>query len=350
MKRALQFIVALGISGLAIWLSIRNTDVSRVWNAILNADRLCIAKYVAVLVVIHFIRTIRWGLLLAPLAKPRFRDLNPLSAVGIMALMVLPLRLGEFARPLLAAEYLKVKRSAALASVVVERIVDGLVMALLLVALLWSINPNPGTGGEHLAKYRIGGALVAAAWGVGLAALIFAVWNQARAAAILRATVGRVLPGLEHRIEEMLNAFIDGLKVLPSFGKAVWFFVLTGAYWCLAGWGLKLLAPGFGLPMTAMQAFTVLGMQVIGAMIPAGPGMVGTFQLFTTYGLSFFVVEAGGNPAVVAFANTVWFLQFVQQALFGFWFIANGRVKPHAILLSVLGRSKSPDVEVDPTS
>ena len=51
-----------------------------------------------VLTAVHLIRTVRWGILLEPVAKVPFGKLNAVSAVGFMALVLLPFRLGEFAR------------------------------------------------------------------------------------------------------------------------------------------------------------------------------------------------------------------------------------------------------------
>ena len=349
MKRAIQLLLALAVSGFFIWWSLRNTNIEEVWATILRADLKRVALYVGVLVIIHFLRTLRWGLLLEPLAKPKFSELNPLSAVGVAALMMLPFRLGELARPLLAAEYLKVSRSAAMASIVVERVVDGVVMALLLVALLWSIPAEQAVG--PVEYYRRGGAAIALFWALGLAALVFAVWKPDLFVKLLRATVGRISPKVAEKVEEKLSSFINGLRVLPSVGKAASFFALTAAYWLINGYGLSLLGPAFGLEFTLKQAYTVLGMQVIGAMIPAGPGMIGTFQAFTQLGVGFFFKGIDAQSA--AFANTVWFLQFTQQALFGRWFILGGRVKPGAVLGGLTGRSKekqeaAPDIEPMP--
>jgi hypothetical protein len=76
---------------------------------------------------------------------------------------------------------------------------------------------------------------------------------------------------------------------------------------------------------------TILAMQVVGVMIPAGPGMIGTLQLFTQIGLSLFVVGAFASGSPVAaraagFANTVWMLTFGTQTVLGVIFMMLGHV------------------------
>src|SRR5437762_14203282 len=113
-----------------MWLSLRNADLRAVGRAIADADPWRMVGFAAILVAIHLVRTVRWGILLEPLGHVGFKRLNSASAVGFMLLMVLPLRLGEFARPLLIARPpagagARLGRSGAMASIVARSHVDG---------------------------------------------------------------------------------------------------------------------------------------------------------------------------------------------------------------------------------
>src|ERR1700682_3772218 len=142
LKLFLRTVISLAISALFIWLSLRHTDLRAVAGAMAAADPARIAGYVGILLIIHLVRTVRWGLLLEPLGKVSFKRLNSASAVGFMLLMLLPFRLGEFARPLLIARPppgqpgARLKRSGAMASCVVERVIDGISVGLLGVVAL----------------------------------------------------------------------------------------------------------------------------------------------------------------------------------------------------------------------
>ena len=126
LKLLLRTVLSLAMSALFVWLSLRHTDVRAVGRAMAAADPVRVAGYAAMLLLIHLVRTVRWGLLLKPLGEVSFKRLNSASAVGWMLLMLLPLRLGEFARPLLIARPpagggRPFPRSGAMASIVVER-------------------------------------------------------------------------------------------------------------------------------------------------------------------------------------------------------------------------------------
>ncbi len=89
----LRAILSLGISGLFVWLSLRHTDLRGVASAMRAAPAGPLAGYFVLLLLIHLVRTVRWGLLLEPVGRVGFRRLNFASAVGFMLLVVLPLAL-----------------------------------------------------------------------------------------------------------------------------------------------------------------------------------------------------------------------------------------------------------------
>lgn len=324
MKRTIQLVLSLALSGLFIWLSLRGAPLSEVWQALLVAEWKWVALFWAFCTAIHFVRVVRWGLLVEPVVKIRFRDLNAISAVGFMALIILPLRLGEFARPYLLSKYCGVRQTAALASVVVERLIDGVSVGLLLVVLLWTVTPQAGA--ENFAVYRVAAAFVTGGFSAGLAFVFFAFRHRDLANRILRRILGIVSERLADKAAAMLDSFTDALKVVPNWRRAAEILALTALNWTLAALGLKAMAPAFGLFLEVPHAFTVLGLQVVGSMLPAGPGMTGPLQFAIIKGVELFT-GPGQHAAVVAFAHVVWASQVAQQSLFGLAYVVSGRVR-----------------------
>ena len=116
MRRALQVLAGVVVSAAALWLTLRGKDLGAIWAALREADYRNLAPYLALLLVIHVVRTVRWGLLLRPVAALPFARLNAVTAVGFMALMLLPLfahpeRCQEFERPGRAAEIVRLGAS-----------------------------------------------------------------------------------------------------------------------------------------------------------------------------------------------------------------------------------------------
>ena len=348
LKTVLRTVVSLAMSALFVWLSLRHADVRAVGAAIAHADPLRIVGYLGIWLVIHLVRTVRWGILLEKFGRVGFKRLNSASAVGFMLLILLPLRLGEFARPLLiarppsgAGSGTRIRRSAAFASIVVERIVDGIAIGLLGVVSLRILGRS--ASGEYVAFARKASVLVALGFGVLCVGLLVALFFREQALRFTRRVLLPISPRLAEKGASMLEAFIDGLH-LGSGWKVLAFFALTASFWTLNGLGLALLAPAFGFNgLTPLMIAVILTIQVVGVMVPAGPGMVGTLQFFTQAGLSLFVTSAFADPRAVAFANTIWMLQFVAQVGLGLVFLLSG----HVSLKGVLGRAP-PEEESPP--
>ncbi|HYG67894.1 MAG TPA: lysylphosphatidylglycerol synthase transmembrane domain-containing protein [Anaeromyxobacteraceae bacterium] len=321
-RRLLQALAGLAISGVALWLTLRGKDLHGVWEATRTADYGVLVPYVGFLLLIHVLRTARWALLLEPLGPVPLARVNAASAVGFMALVVLPFRLGELARPVLVADG-RLRVSSALSTVFVERIVDGLFTGVLLVfALLALPDGTPG-----VAFFRVAGLAVSAAFAALLGLLVLAARSRALALRIVNAVMGTAAPRLAARAASVLDAFMFGLKQVPSRPKLVAVFLLTAAYWGVNGWGMKVLATGFGIDLSVHAAFTVLGVLVVGVMIPAGPGMVGTFQGAVVAGLSLFLpadtVATGGT----AYANVLWAAQMGVQIALGATFLFSRHIQ-----------------------
>jgi uncharacterized protein (TIRG00374 family) len=322
-KRLAQVLAGLAVSAGALWLTLRGKDLGAIWLAMKAADYRYLAPYLLVLGVIHLVRTVRWGILLEPVAKVPFARLNAASAVGFMALVLLPFRLGEFARPYLVAERPRLRVSAALSSVVVERVADGIFTGLLLILTLLAV--PEGTPG--LRVLRVAGVAVSGAFVGLLAFLVLAYRNRALAVRLTSRLLGAVSPKLAARVSGMMDAFIHGLRLVPSRGKVALFFALTAGYWALNGWGMQLLARAFDIRIALVDAYTVLGVLVVGVMIPAGPGMVGTFQGAVVLGLALFLTPEQAAARGPAYANVLWAAQIGFQAALGFVFLFSRHVK-----------------------
>lgn len=323
MRRVLQILAGLAVSAAALWLTLRGKDLGAIWQAMREADYRYLAPYLLVLAGIHLLRTVRWGLLLQPVAKVPFGRLNAVSAVGFMALVLLPFRLGEFARPVLVADRPRLRVSAALSSVVVERVADGLFTGLLLIVTLLAV--PEGTPGLHL--LRLAGAGVSLAFAGLLGFLVLAARNRTLAVRITARLLGPISPRLATRVSGMMDAFIHGLRLVPSRAKVALFFALTAGYWGLNGWGMQLLARAFQIELALVDAFTVLGVLVVGVMIPAGPGMVGTFQGAVVLGLSLFVSQETAAARGPAYAHVLWAAQIGFQTALGLAFLFSPHVK-----------------------
>jgi hypothetical protein len=332
-KRAVKFIASLLVTILFTWWAFHDTDWRAQWASLRSADYIYVLPYFCILLLIHLCRTLRWGYLLSGMQRVAFRPLNEASGIGFMMLLVLPFRLGEFARPFLIAQRSSIRRSAAMTSVVLERITDGLFVATLLRVLLFFLP----TETEEVRLVKLGSTLMFAVFGGGLAFLLFARWQHDRAVHLVRVTVGRVMPKLADKMADIVDGFVGAMRQLPRPRELTFFFLLTLLYWALNGAGMTLLARAFGcvgvedpacqpMSLTLFQGYVVMTVLVVGLMIPAAPGMMGVFQWATSLGLSLFLPATVVNASGLAYANVMWLCQTVQQVGFGLILLSFGHL------------------------
>jgi uncharacterized membrane protein YbhN (UPF0104 family) len=188
-----------------------------------------------------------------------------------------------------------------------------MVAALLVVLLL-----RVPLGGPNIEWVRRGGYAMFFFFLGLLVFLVVAYVARDLALKLVRATAGRVSQKLSDKLCYLLESFVRGLRALPSAREIGVIVSLTAAYWGINALGMLILALGFGIHLSILQALTCLGVLVIGVMLPAGPGMVGTFQAFSQLGLSLFIDD---QDRAAAFANVLWAGQFIQQVGLGLFFL-----------------------------
>ena len=319
MKRGLRLGASLAVTLAFTAWAFRDTHWAEQWASLKAAHYLWVLPYFGFLTCIHLCRTLRWGCLLSGLGRVPFRPLNDASAIGFMMLLVLPFRLGEFARPFLIAQRTQIRRSAAMTTVVLERITDGVFVALLLRGLLFFVP----AGAPEIRLVRIGANVMFSIFFGGFLFLLFAAWHRDRAVALVRTAVGWASPGLADKVASVVDSFVGALKHLASPLQLLAFFAWTLAYWCINGLGMWLLATrGFDLPLSLFQGYVLLCVLVVGVMIPAAPGMMGTFQAAIRVGLVLFLPAELVRGAGLAYANVLWLCQTSQQIAFGLLFLS----------------------------
>lgn len=249
-------------------------------------------SYLLTLIGYFGFRAGRWHHLVAPLGDVDVRTTLPVSLAGTMWIMVLPLRLGEFARPLFLAHKSEIGVGPALGTVAIERVVDGLFVCGLFFAAL-PLLPEVG-GDQALAVERLRSlGLIASA---GLFAILVVLIAMALAPGtvgrLVAVTLGRLLPGIATKLEGLARGIAEGLAALPSIVPLLKFLVGTVLYWACNALGTWLLARGCGLDVGFPEALAMMSVLGISLLIPGGPGQFGVFHYGMILGLSMFVDQA----------------------------------------------------------
>lgn len=229
-------------------------------------------------------RTLRWCILLRPLGDvPRLPAWSA-TVIGFGAGAVLPFRLGELVRPALLARKTGMKMSAALSSVVLERMFDMLIVLVCLVGVSFT-QPVP-------AGMRRGALVVAI--GLVIALVVFRAMQQNPAGAerlVVRLT--RPLPArVGSALQDVSRSFLAGLGALSDMRT-----VLLVLWYSVYVWGAIALTFLFALltldvPVPLVSAaLTIMVTVAAFVFLPQAPGFVGTWQAACVLALGFFGVS-----------------------------------------------------------
>jgi glycosyltransferase 2 family protein len=314
---AIKALIAIAVSVLALAWSFHDVDLDRLLTDLGDTAPSKILLYALGQIVCHGIRIARWRLLLLPLWPKQggsaWRETAAAASLGFPASFFLPFRLGELVRPVVIARA-GVPFAGAMASVVVERLVDGLTnlgLFFLFLGLLPPSSPLPD-------ELQRGARVAAIAFGGGVLVLGLAVAFRGVALAIVGRLLRPISPRVAERISGLMGTFIDGILALKSPARILGFLALTLSYWSLNGLSTWWLATSYspGLPVLAGPfAITVV---VFAITIPAGPAFAGTLEAGFKAGLGAFGVPATTAVviAVAVHATTIVLLAGFAGAAF----------------------------------
>jgi uncharacterized membrane protein YbhN (UPF0104 family) len=303
-----------------------------------------VPSYLLTLVVYFLFRAGRWHFLVAPLAGEQripWTTSLAVSMAGTMWIMVLPLRLGEFARPVFLAQKTPVGMSQALGTVALERVVDGLFVCGLFFAVLPLLPEVHGEQAEAVEWLRRMGTIAA----LGLLGVLVVLLAMAMAPGtvgrLVEATLGRLIPPLAGKVGALARGIAEGLAALPSPLPLLWFLLGTAAYWGVNALGTWLLARGCGLALGFPEALAIVAVLGLSLLIPGGPGQFGIFHYGMALGLSMFVPD----ELVRSRGSVFIFWMFVTQLSLGvlLGMIAQRSLRLDWTLQTLLGRAPSRD-------
>jgi glycosyltransferase 2 family protein len=280
-----SLLVGLAFSAVLAYLAVRTVRWSEVLQAFQRVEYRYLALAAVGVALMNGLRAWRLIVILHPVKWVRPWPAFCYTCIGFLAILVIPFRIGELARPLLLAQHERVPFATGLAAVAVERCLDGLAFAGLVVLLApWL--PLPGWA-----------VPVGALMGVGylmLLAMVVWAWRRRESCVPVVTRIGQWLsPTRGHAVGEALRRFLDGLTFLPDV-RAVGAAVLLSAALWLVGIGVTYVgffALGLALPVVAAAVLQIL--ITVGVLLPAAPGALGTFQFFTVMGLGLFGVGEG---------------------------------------------------------
>jgi uncharacterized protein (TIRG00374 family) len=266
--------IGVPVSLFFLFLALRGQHPDEIRDAFSRVDWRTLPLALLLLYTGITIRAYRWHILLRPVHDIPTRDVFPIMIIGYAANNVLPLRAGELVRAWVLEQRYGVRKTAALATIAVERLFDGVTMLLFVGGAATVIGLNAEL--QHVALVA---AFIFAAAIAGLVVLLVGGTLRER---LLRLVIRPLPDRLAARVERMAESFLAGLGVLTRRGDLALVAMLSVVAWGFETSMYWMVARAFGDPlaeaMTPAAALLTTAIANLATLVPSGPGYVGTFE------------------------------------------------------------------------
>jgi glycosyltransferase 2 family protein len=295
--RRLKSILILALAlGLAYWF-ISRLDWPTVGKYLQNVEiwPLVLGAILVNLTIIA--RSLRWQALLVPIARVSFHNLFAATAVGFGSIFVIG-RAGEIVRPAVLSLRERLRPSATLATILIERVFDmTAVVSLFAVNLLFFKLP---TGGDHqqFGAIRTIGLLLMIGVILGLVVLVLLRLNSNRILDWLEQHSRRLPQTLSQPVLNFIRHLAEGLSVLLNFRELALTIFYTVCVWGLVSAATWLTLLAFGLNFSLSHVLFLLGFGLVGSVVPTPGGSAGAFHAAAAKGLEYLGLDANLSASI----------------------------------------------------
>ena len=310
--------VGIGISFFFLVLLFRKIDFNKLLSSLHEMDYRYLWPALMFTFASYLFRAVRWRFLLAPMKKIGLSALFSATIIGYMANNILPARLGEFIRAFVLGEREDLDKSEVFATLVIDRLFDGLTVLLILLITFFTVKLPPGM--EQVQKGLVLGGYLTLGFYVAVVIFVLLLKKYTGGTLKLVASVMKPLPArFAEKIIPVLGSFIQGLRLSPRLADRVLLFISSAIIWTFAVYALDMVLRSFGIFLPITAAMFIMVFLVFAVMVPASPGYVGTYHAACVYGLMAFNIELEKALSVALLAHGVNFFPVILLGIYYLW-------------------------------
>ncbi|MBL8206474.1 MAG: flippase-like domain-containing protein [Blastocatellia bacterium] len=262
------------------------------------------------------VRAVRWATFLQPITRVNLGDALAATVIGFGCIFIAG-RAGDVVRPLLLSLRTRIKASATIATILIERIYDMTAVAVMFAVNLLLIE-LPASKADDLQQMRSVGLLMLVGLGLGITLLVIL---RLRTQWLIQ-VLGKMFRWLPRRLLDfmigLLTHLADGLSVLLNARELLKTITQTAIVWGLIAIAYWFVVQAFGIRFSLSQAIFVLGAGLVGSLIPTPGGSAGAFHAAAQKGLVFLDVETN---LAAATAIAIHIISFGSPFLFALFYL-----------------------------
>jgi uncharacterized protein (TIRG00374 family) len=312
LKRTYQLLIGVAVSAFFIYLTVPSLHLAEVAQTIRAANYWWILPGVVVYFVGLWARAWRWHYTLRHLKPVPVNALYPLVCIGYFGNNVYPFRAGEVLRSYVLKRRHDIAITSSLATVIIERVFDGLVM-LVFVFLALPFAPMPE-------QFR---SLVVVLTVAMLAATATFVWmavQPQRVATVYLWLADRLLPTrIRTRTDDIYARFMAGLASMGRGRDIFLIFATSVVIWLLETVKYWFVMHAFDFQVGFIVLMLMNGLVNLATTLPSAPGYIGTFDTPGIETLAAFGVERNLAASYTFTLHAALWLPVTVVGAFYFW-------------------------------
>jgi glycosyltransferase 2 family protein len=285
-----KFWLGVAVSLIFLYLALRGLRLADLVDVLGRANYWWLLPGIAVYFVAVWARAWRWHWLLKPVKEIATRRLFPTTVIGYLGNNIFPARAGELLRTVVLKKDEGVAISASLATIIVERIFDGVTMLAFIFVNLPEVARLTSSSGF------VGNIQQVALWGTGifiaaLVAFILAAMFPDHTLTLLQGVTRRFLPEkVGEKVITLARLFLGGLASLRSPRTILMIFLTSVVIWLLETLKYWFVMHAFPFTVNFFTLMLMNGIVNLATTIPSAPGYIGTFDapgiaVLTAYGV-----------------------------------------------------------------
>jgi len=271
-KDARALILGIVISLLALYFALKNVDISSLIDSILSANLVWMAVVLASYAAHYWLKALRWCDLLEPVYRARTSEVYPVMMIGFFSNNLLPAHLGEFVRMYVGARLFRVRKTEVFATIVLERMLDFSMVALMFGGALIS-------GGTVSTSLIYAGNMLIAATMFAWIVLFVSLRYQQPMLRFIEWMLKPLGVRIRTRIVDMMLLVLTAMHSMKSARLVVRSVVFSLLQWALVGMAIYGALRSVDIEINIAGAVVTLAATVLAVSLPAAPGFFGTIQL-----------------------------------------------------------------------
>jgi len=300
-----RVLISYALSAIIIIALLLMIDVGEVWAQLTGFGILPFVAAALLYSLSFLFRGVRWKELLKPIVNVGVIESTQIILLSFLANNLLPLRLGELVRAYVLGKNRGVGKMKSFSTVVLDRIVDGLVLVGIFAVSVMFVEGMPPEIGRFMLLPLALFVFVIAVFIFPKRLMPFAKGIAIKLPFVKESHLGILDDSVAGSASLRQGWGSKGILVVTSLFE---WFAIAGMYWVIAS--------QLGIPLSIAQLLLLTSITSLGAMLPSAPGYLGTHEAMLAFVLVAFgfTAEQGISVALVSHA-VIYVVPFVFAPL-----------------------------------